>query len=212
MSDSAFQAHQFLRSRRSVRRFQERPVPEALLRRVLETGTWAPSAHNRQPWRFAVLTGPAEKARLAEKMGAAFRRDLEADGLPESQIQLLVERSHRRIAGAPAVVVLCLTTLEMDVYPDVKRRRAEFRMALQSAALAGGQILLAAHGEGLGGVWVCAPLFAPGEVSAALGLPEDWEPQAMLLLGYPETIPPPRTRKSLEEIARFLSTAGPEHD
>ena len=175
---------------------------------MLETGLWAPSAHNRQPWRFAVLTGNEEKRRLAEGMGAAFRRDLLADGLPEEKVQFQVDRSRSRILGAPAVVVLCLTLVDMDVYPDRRRRRAEFRMALQSVALAGGQILLAAHGEGLGGVWVCAPLFAPEAVSESLALPPDWEPQGMLLLGYPAAVPAARERKRLNEVSLFIS--GPE--
>ena len=46
---------EFLRSRYSVRKFTDQPVPKELLERLLETATWAPSAHNRQPWRMVVL-------------------------------------------------------------------------------------------------------------------------------------------------------------
>lgn len=136
-------------------------------------------------------------------MGADFRRDLEADGLAEDMIAAQVRRSYDRILQAPVVVILCLTMVEMDVYSDFKRRRAEFRMAMQSVALAGGQMLLAAHAEGLGGVWICAPLFAQEVVQIALDLPGDWEPQGMLLLGYPELIPDPRQRKALNEIVVY---------
>jgi coenzyme F420-0:L-glutamate ligase / coenzyme F420-1:gamma-L-glutamate ligase len=76
-------------------------------------------------------------------------------------------------------------------------------MAVQSVALAGGQLLLAAHAAGLGGVWMCAPLFAPQEVRQALELPADWEPQGILLLGFPEKVPPPRERRSLPEVVRY---------
>jgi coenzyme F420-0:L-glutamate ligase/coenzyme F420-1:gamma-L-glutamate ligase len=137
-------------------------------------------------------------------MGAAFRKDLLADGLAVEAVEQQVGRSQARILQAPAVVVLCLTMAEMDHYSDRRRQRAEFRMALQSVALVGGQLLLAAHGEGLGGVWVCAPLFAPQAVAEALLLPADWEPQGMLLLGYPESVPSARPRKSLDDIILFI--------
>ena len=77
-------------------------------------------------------------------------------------------------------------------------------MGVQSVALAGGTLLLAAHAEGLGGVWVCAPLFTPDTVRASLDLPSDWVPQGMILLGYPEKVPEPRPRRPVSEVTRFL--------
>ena len=58
-------------------------------------------------------------------------------------------------------------------------------MAVQSVALACQNLLLAAHAHGLGGCWMCAPLFAPDIVRSALALPESWQPQALITLGYP---------------------------
>lgn len=201
-----FALQQLIRSRRSVRRFLPDPVPHAVLARVLETGTCAPSAHNRQPWRFAVLTTPAPKTRLADAMGTDFHRDLLGDGLTPKAIETQLTRSRTRILEAPVVILLCLTMNDMDAYLDEKRQRAEYLMATQSVALAGGTILLAAHAEGLGGVWVCAPLFAPDTVRRAASLPLDWEPQGMLLLGYPAKVPEARGRKALEEISFFVES------
>ena len=137
-------------------------------------------------------------------MGAEFRRDLLADGVSEVEAEKLVGRSRDRIHQAPAIILLCLSMVDMDQYPDRKRKRAEFHMAMQSLALAGGQILLAAHAEGLGGVWVCAPLFAPVAVREAFDLPLDWEPQGMILLGYPDGRPRRRSRRPIEEVVRFF--------
>ena len=187
-----------------MRRFTLEPVPRSVIDRILETACRAPSAHNRQPWRFAVLTGPESKQALARAMGAEFRRDLLADGVAPAEADWQVQRSHDRITSAPAAVVLCLTMDPMDVYPDMDRRKAEFRMAMQSVALAGGQLLLAAHAEGLGAVWVCAPLFAQATVQAALDLPENWEPQGMILLGYSGGSPTVRDRLPVAEVARYL--------
>ena len=137
-------------------------------------------------------------------MGVEFRRDLLADGISPDEADRLVRRSQNRITGAPVAVILCLTMAGMDVYPDMDRRRAEFRMAMQSVALAGGQLLLAAHAEGLGGVWVCAPLFAQAQVQTALDLPADWEPQGMILLGVPDGPAAERDRLPAAEVARYL--------
>jgi len=173
------------KSRRSLRRYEARPVADEVIRQLLTAAVWAPSAHNRQPWRFAVVRQPAEKEQLARAMGARLRADLEADHVPESVIEKDVSRSYERITLAPVVIVLALSMADMDRYPDEKRSRAERTMAVQSTAMAGQNFLLAAHKAGLGACWMCAPLFCPDVVRAALRLPDDWEAQALITLGYP---------------------------
>ena len=129
-----------------------------------------------------------------------FQRDLEHDGLPPEKIQAQIKRSKERITAAPVAILLCLDMSEMDSYPDKKRNKAEYMMAVQSVAAAGLQLLLAAHAEGLGGVWVCWPLFAQEAIQKTLNLSETWEPQGMFFIGYPEVIPEARERKSLETV------------
>jgi F420 biosynthesis protein FbiB-like protein len=81
--------------------------------------------------------------------------------------------------------MVCLSMADMDRYPDERRAAAERLMAVQSTALAVQNLLLAAHEAGLGACWMCAPLFCPDVVSAELQLPADWEPQALVTIGYP---------------------------
>jgi F420 biosynthesis protein FbiB-like protein len=201
---STAEFHTFLRTRRSIRRFKPDPVPDTVLQNIIATATFAPSAHNRQPWRFAVVTNASVKQKLAEAMAVEFQHDLEADGLPHEEIQKRTTRSRERIVSAPVVIILNLDMSEMDVYPDRKRKQAEFRMAMQSVANAGLQLLLAAHAEGLGGVWVCSPLFVQETIQNFLALPKTWEPQAMFFIGYPSVIPDVRERKPLDEIVRYF--------
>jgi len=195
--------HTFLRTRRSIRRFRADPVPATVIQRILETATYAPSAHNDQPWRFAVINTPQVKSQLAEAMAADFRRDLEKDGLPKADIMAHLERSRRRINEAPIIVILCMETTGVASYPDPKRQQAETTMAIQSTALAGLQLLLAAHAEDLGGVWTCGPLFTPETVRSTLDLPLEWQPQAMLFVGYPAESPAMPEHKSLEQVVLF---------
>ena len=175
----------WLMSRRSIRRYLPDPVPPELIDRLLTAATWAPSAHNRQPWRFAVITRTVARHRLAMAMGQKLRADLTADNIPTGVIEKDAGRSYERITSAPALILLCLTMTDMDSYPDETRQDNEWIMAVQSTAMAGQNFLLAAHALGLGACWMCAPLFCPEVVKETLGLPADWQPQALLTLGYP---------------------------
>jgi F420 biosynthesis protein FbiB-like protein len=174
-----------MQARRSIRRYSDRPVARAALERLLEAARWAPSAHDRQPWRFAVLVEPEARLRLAGAMGERFRRDLLADGLAADDVERQVARSVARIGGAPAAIVVFLSMADMDRYPDGHRQSLERQMAVQSVALAVQNMLLMAHAQGLGACWMCAPLFCPETVRGTLDLPPDWEAQALLTVGYP---------------------------
>ena len=174
-----------LRGRRSLRRYHAQPVPDDCIDKLLEAAIWAPSAHNRQPWRFVVMRDAATKERLAAAMGARLRQDLNADGLPQALIDKDVGRSYQRITGAPLLILLCMSLRDMDVYTDAQRNAHERTMAQQSAAMAGQNILLMADSLGLGACWMCAPLFCPDVVARTLHLPADWQPQGMITLGYP---------------------------
>lgn len=174
-----------IRTRRAIRRYEDRPVPHDLLAKLLETAMWAPSAHNRQPWRFAVLTAAEDKDRLARAMGDRLRTDRLADGDPPDVVERDVVRSYGRITGAPVVIIVCLSLADMDNYPDPRRATAERTMAVQSVAMAAQNLWLLAHAAGLGACWLCAPLFVPDLVRQTLDLPADWEPQGLMTLGWP---------------------------
>lgn len=194
----------WLAQRRSIRRFQPEPVPRQVLERVLAAACWAPSAHNRQPWRFAVLHTAQARSLLTEAMAADFRRDLEADGLPVQEVELRIRRARQRVLQAPAAVIVCCDATTLDAYPDETRQAAEQIMAVQSVAMAGQNLLLAASAQGLGAVWMCAPLFAPQAVQQALSLPTSWQPQGLVLLGYPAEQPRPKLLRPETEITVYL--------
>lgn len=184
-------------TRRSIRAYQNRPIPLVVIEEILTLAMWAPSAHNRQPWRFVVVQSPARQEQLARAMGERLRADLTADGVPPDVIEQDTQRSYTRMTSAPVMVCLCMSMIDMDTYPDPKRSQAERVMATQSTAMAGQNLLLAAHAVGLGACWMCAPLFCPDVVQAVLELPSDWEPQALITLGYPAQ-ERERTREPLE--------------
>ncbi len=194
----------WLRSRRSVRTFRQEQVPADVLARVLETAAYAPNAHNRQPWRFVQLASPASRQAMLAAMQPGVEAALRAEGLGTEALAAQVSRSRNRVLAAPEAILLCLDLEALNHYQDAERTHGEYLMGVQSVALAGGQLLLAAHAEGLGGVWVCAPLFASGPVGQALGLPSGWQAQGLVLLGYAEGEPRVRERRSLDEVVLKL--------
>jgi F420 biosynthesis protein FbiB-like protein len=176
---------ELIRSRRAIRRYTPAPVSRAQIEKLLIAASWAPSAHNRQPWRFAVLTEWPEKDQLAQAMGRRLREDRLADGDSAEIIEQDIARSYARITGAPTVIVVCLSMADMDQYPDAQRQQNEWLMAVQSVSMAAQNLWLTAHSEGLAACWLCAPLFVPDLVRQTLELPVDWEPLGLMTLGYP---------------------------
>lgn len=193
----------FFAGRRSIRRYRHEVVPRELLLNILKAATWAPSAHNGQPWRFAIVDQPKTREKLAKAMGKKLRSDLTADGVPGELIDKDVERSFERITGAPVLILVSLTVEGMDIYPDQRRQNNEWLMAVQSTAMAGQNLMLAAHAFGLSTCWLCGPLFSPEVVRKTLNLPSHWQPQGLITLGYPAE-ERKKDRRPLSEVARFI--------
>jgi len=193
----------WLTTRRSIRRYQPTPIPEDLIEQMITAAVWAPSAHNRQPWRFAVIQNENTKKKLAYDMGIKLRTDLKADNVPTDVIEKDTSRSYQRITQAPLLILLSLSMVDMDSYPDEKRQQNEWLMAAQSTALAGQNLLLVAHALDLGACWMCAPLFCPDVVKNSLALPNDWQPQALITIGYPAETKE-KSRHSVESKTIFF--------
>jgi len=122
----------FLRTRRSIRRFKPDFVPMPVIERVLETATFAPSAHNLQPWRFAIIQTDSAKTALGKALTNKLRLDMNLERIPQVDIDSRIQRSLQRIGEAPLIILLC-----RDVTAVRKEAPEEHTMALQSVALAG---------------------------------------------------------------------------
>ncbi|GAB3111940.1 hypothetical protein GCM10027055_13670 [Janibacter alkaliphilus] len=175
---------QVVGGRRDIRRYRPDPVPEELLRQVLEAGHAAPSVGHSQPWRFVVVTDPLTRDRAAAMADrcrldqahlltddrAARMLDLKLEGLREAPVGVVVACDRR----TPASGVL---------------GRATFHDAdLWSCAAAVENMWLAARARGLGMGWVT--LFEPAALADLLGLPEGVETLGWMCLGWPDERPP----------------------
>ena len=173
-----------IRGRRSIRGLTGPPLESAEVESLVALALTAPAPHHTQPWRFAEVSH-AQRGALASAMGAAWRRDLEGDRVPEETIARLLARSRGQIEGAPTLLLGCLVADGLNRYEDDRRARAEWTLATHSFGAALQNILLAASGRGLAAYWISAPVYAQPEVRAALDLDPSWQPQAFVALGHP---------------------------
>jgi len=190
--------HHFLRTRRSIRRFKPDLVPASVVDRIITTATFAPSAHNLQPWRFALIQSDSAKEKLGNALTSKMQADSKAKGEDQTDIEKRINSSLRRIDEAPVIILLCrdMTAIRVEG-PE------EITMSIQSVALAGLQLMLAAHTEGLGGNWICWPLYAQTVTRDALDLPEMWSPEAMFFLGFANEKPKEAVRQSARKLTAY---------
>lgn len=209
--------YEAMSSLRAVRRLRPDPVPDAVLRRVLEAATWAPTGGNAQPWRVVVVRERAKKERLgtlyAERWAAYvahYRKLLE--GAPEEAVR----RSERMIAAGdhlashfadtPAVLVFCFDPRNMAL-TDAKLDRPSV-VGGASVYPAVHNALLACRAEGLGCVLTTLLCQCEGEVKALLEVPEAWGTAAVVPVGWPVLGGHgPISRRPVEKMA-FADTWG----
>jgi len=183
-----------MRTTRAVRMLRPDPIDDAVLARVLEAATWAPSGGNRQPWRIVVVRAPETKRALQQLYVGPWRRYSEGSrqamhALPEparaqgernlAAADYLAEHLHL----APVIAVFCfdpkllaITDAQLDrpsvvggasVYPAVQN------------------LLLACRAEGLGCVLTTLLCQAEAQVRSLIGLPDNWGTAAFVPIGYP---------------------------
>jgi nitroreductase len=164
-----------IKSRRSIRAFQEKEIPEEFIEKILDSARWAPSAGNIQPWEFIIVKDKELKMRLAE---AAYGQYF--------------------IAEAPVVIVVCTNIRKSSSRYGI---RGETLYSIQDAAAATQNILLSIHALGLGACWIGA--FSEEKVSLIFNIPKYVRPVAILPIGYPKEKPTPPYKRRMDEITFF---------
>ncbi len=181
-------------ARRSIRSFLDRAVPPDAVGRAIELARLAPAPHHSRPWGFVILEDKLGKTALATAMGHAWLEDLQADGMPSEKADALVARSHRLLTGAPVLIVCTADLAKAHDYPDERRRLAEWSLFAHSTGAALQTLMVALAEEGIGSCWLSAPVFCRATVRAHLCLGDTVEPQALVLVGYPDPEYAPRPR------------------
>ena len=178
--------------RTSVRRFRPEPVPRELVLRLLECAVRAPNHKLTEPWRFAVVTGPA-RLRLA---GLRARHRLERYTDPQSaEARAGAEKVRRETEETPAfVVVMCA------VNPDELTREEDYAAAM----IATGNLTIAAQSLGLGTYLKTGGIMRDPGLAELVGLEPGFRVAAVVSLGYPVSEEPPRRRRPAAELTRWV--------
>lgn len=204
-----------LRARRSVRTFTAQPVPREVLERVLEGAITAPSATNRQPWRFAVIRSAAMRRSIVAAVAAktAEMKAIIANSHHAEDFGNYGDFFHEPLAAAQVIVIP-----QYREYPDLIANLiasgggdpAQFSTASAmqaervSTSMAIMNLLLQAHAEGLGACMMAGPMVARHEIHALLGIEEPWRMVGAIALGYPEGEAPARGRKPLDRVVTWI--------
>ena len=188
--------------RRSIRKYKDKPVDKQLITDMIDAGRVAPSAKNRQPWKYIVFSGQS-KEEMLDKMEAGINREENiSPSLPESSAGIPDARNTLRIMREAPVIILVLNTNGKSPFDPVN---ADDRITEICDTLSIGasiqNILLKATELGLGTLWIANTCFAYKELTEYLDT--DNQLVGAIAVGYPDESPNPRPRKSLDEIIEF---------
>jgi nitroreductase len=168
-----------IKARRSIRKYQNRPVSESDVDHLLDLARYAPSSMNGQPWHFIVIRDHAIKKEIAEiknRYCPVEKRSYEADFLET----------------APVIVVICVDT------------ERSFGRELENSVLAAAHLLFAARAAGLGSVYMSAHSSDEPELEEEIGrklnIPNTIRPITIIPLGYPHETPRPKALRPLKEM------------
>lgn len=187
-------------TRRSIRKFSKREVSVSQIEELLNAARNAPSAKNRQPWRFIVFGGKhkaeleccMERGLLREETGAPIL-PRSGFGIPDAKNTFKIMRE------APILIVVLNTNGASPFIPISSDDRVTEICDTLSIGAAVQNMLLTAERLGLGTLWIANTYFAYPELTELL----ETDVVGAVAVGYSNEAPPPRPRKSLEEISEY---------
>ena len=190
---NAIGLYEAMSTTRAVRRLRTDPVPDEVLRRVIEAANWAPTGGNAQPWRVIVVTDAGKRRRLQElyigpweRYSAGRKAQLATapEAVRAQQEKMIRAADHlaRNFHLAPVVLVFCFNPQLMAI-TDAKLDRP--------SVVGGGSVypavqnaLLACRAEGLGCTLTTLLCFHEPAVKELLDIPAEWGTCAFIPIGY----------------------------
>jgi len=196
---------ELIQSRRSIRQFSDRAVGREEIARLLEAARWAPSNHNRQPWRFLVIEDKQQIARLAKIVSLGLSEKLKS--LPEAAAAYAGEFTHYAtfFSNAPVLLVVLHkqpVSVSAPLLAGLKNPDLVSGEPL-SVVMAVQNLLLAAQALGLGTCVLTGPLLVQDALAGTLDLPAGHDLTCLVALGHPAESPAPPRRKTIEQIVEF---------
>lgn len=172
-----------IETRRSIRKYLDKPVEEEKLIQLLEAARLAPSGDNTQPWRFIVVKTEENRRKLAE-----------------------ISHNQKWMLTAPVFIVCvadirCRINDDAEILIDEFSPQQEVKKIIRDTAIATEHIVLEAENQGLSTCWI--GWYTQEKIRPALNLPSDKYVLCILTVGYGAETPKPRPRKKLEELVHY---------
>lgn len=169
---------EIIKGRRSIRRYQDKDIPDSVIKELLALATYAPSSMNGQPWYFIVIRAGKIKEQIVEiknRYCPVEKQDYKADFLRK----------------APVIIVVCVD------------KEKSYDREIENGVLATANLMLGAYSRGLGSVYLSAYRIGQPQISQEirqiLNIPQNIDPITLIPLGHPDEIPEPKIVSPLEE-------------
>ena len=173
-----------IETRRSIRKYQEKPIPHEVMEEIVKEASFAPSWKNSQVVRYVVVENPEIKSKIANKavLGFAYNTGTIEHAATLVVVTMIHGRSGYERDGS-------FTTSKED------------RWEMFDAGIATQTFCLAAHEKGIGSVIM--GIFDEAKVGELINIEEGRKVAALVAVGYPAETPDAPKRKSVEELVRF---------
>ena len=190
--------------RRSTRKFSDISVAERDIIDIIQSGMKAPSAKNRQPWKFIVVQKDAKEEMLQVFRRGIVREENERPLLPDSRQFIASAKCTIDIMAEAPVIVFVVNVLGKSILEDLTPEERVFEICnIQSISAAIQNMLLSATEKGLGSLWICDIYFAYEELCEWLH--SEGELIAAVAFGYPNEFPQERPRRRIEDVVEWRS-------
>ena len=187
-----------MHTRRSVRKYKkDQPVPEEHVTQILETAKMAPTAGNRQPWKFVVLRDPKQIERLLEEtIKLRVQQAQKSQEMNEDEIKEYKTNAAARLEGYFSAPVY------IGVLTDSRAKHSVYNS--HDGPLAAGYICLAARALGYGTVYLTGSI-PPKAFREAAKVPDYYDITCVIPVGVPDAWPETPPKKKLEELVVYES-------
>jgi len=207
-----------LHTLRSVRHFRPDPLPDSILRSILEAATRAPSARNAQPWYFLAVRDPDINRAIAtlyltawqqaQRYTSAVDADADIKDRPDyGRMMRSVDTLATHLDNVPVIVLALLDTTQLGPMADGHGTILAPQSVYASIFPAVQNLMLAARGLGVGSTLTTVFSSVEAEIRDAAGIPPHMHIAALVPLGYPQQPFRVTKRKPLDAVA-FLDRWG----
>jgi len=205
-----------IKTRRSIRRWNQEPVSDESILNAIELAIWAPNGGNQQNWKFMVIRNRDIIVKMADTVQSKI--DMIASWPEAIEFGETVDRwklNSSFFRNAPVCIAMLMAKYEsladrilsLRIQKDTSVKeimdaRLLGNSGLQSLAAAICHFLLALHAQKLGAVWMTGPLVAKMEIERLLNVPKGMDFVALIPVGFPDE-EPIQNRKPSSEVVEF---------